>query len=386
MDTLSSIKSKDHGLDQKSPKLNYDCICIGTSIIASLESYYQARKGKSVLMVDKEHIFGGAWKSIEIDGIENIENAIHYFLPDKEGIKFMKNSLGLSIVPSAGKFRYFKIYSLGYLKLPFSSKIGRLIDKIFYSSVNKGLISKAKLFFESIISSFREEIGQSYYLSMGSSEMLEKTKSLLNGENVNIWLNSHISEINFDTENRIIYCNINEQAVTTQNLIFGHGARLPEIKSDKGNIKINEKFYPRPAYHLVLKDDKVSESLEIIMTADPLIKYVHDVTRYSSLGINKKENKKVFVFGLHDSVVNHEMLCYELFNKLKDLKVINSNAILLNSLYSETFLPTLNDNDLHKLKRTFGDMVITLRTENISKAMGRYSNRWTDELITKKKI
>ena len=337
-------------------------------------------------MVDKEDIFGGSWKSIEIDGIENIENAIHYFLPDKEGIKFMKNNLGFSVVPSEGKFRYFKIYRLGYLKFPFSSKIGRLIDKIFYSSVDKGLISKANLFFESIISLFKKDIGQSFYLSMGSSEMLEKIKILLNGENVNIWLKSHISEINFDTKNRIIYCKIGEQIVTSQKLILGHGARLPEIKSDKAFIKIDEKFHSRPAYHLVVQDDKISESLEIIMTADPLIKYVHDVTRFSSLRNNNKENKKVFVFGLHASILNHDLLCYELFNKLKDIKVINSNALLLNSLYSETYLPTLNDNDLYKLKRTFGDMVTTLRTENISKAMGYYSTRWAVELITKKKI
>ena len=34
--------------------MEYDCICIGTSMIIALEACYQAGKGHTVLMVDKD--------------------------------------------------------------------------------------------------------------------------------------------------------------------------------------------------------------------------------------------------------------------------------------------------------------------------------------------
>ena len=32
----------------------FDCLCVGTSIIASLEASYQAALGKKILMVDRD--------------------------------------------------------------------------------------------------------------------------------------------------------------------------------------------------------------------------------------------------------------------------------------------------------------------------------------------
>ena len=53
-----------------------------TGIISILEAVYQSNKGKSVLMIDKQLDLGGAWKPLSIFGFKNVENAIHYFLPD----------------------------------------------------------------------------------------------------------------------------------------------------------------------------------------------------------------------------------------------------------------------------------------------------------------
>jgi hypothetical protein len=67
-------------------------------------------------MIDNHKTFRGGWKTITIDKIEDVENAIHYFLPDDKGIMFLRKNLGLSIQPSAGKFRFFKLFNLFYFK------------------------------------------------------------------------------------------------------------------------------------------------------------------------------------------------------------------------------------------------------------------------------
>ena len=86
----------------------FDCLCIGTSLIISLEAIHQRKLGKDVLMVDSSNSFGGAWKTIEIDGIKDVENAIHYFTPNEKGISFLKRKLKWPIEKSKGKFQYFK--------------------------------------------------------------------------------------------------------------------------------------------------------------------------------------------------------------------------------------------------------------------------------------
>ena len=68
-----------------------------------------------------------------------------------------------------------------------------------------------------------------------------------------------------------------------------------------------------------------------------------------------------------------------LLNKLKDLRIISSNAQIIASQYSDIILPTLYDDDLYILKESFGDLVNILRTENFSAGVGYYAERWKSQ-------
>ena len=106
-------------------------------MIIALEACHQSRLGKTVVMVDKDETFGGAWKTISIDGIDDVENAIHYFLPDKKGIEFMRENLKILGEPSRGKYRYFRFLNLGYFKFVYGSYAGRLLYRFFILHAKK---------------------------------------------------------------------------------------------------------------------------------------------------------------------------------------------------------------------------------------------------------
>ena len=355
----------------------YDCLCIGTSMILSLEACYEASKGSSVLMVDKSDSFGGAWRTISINGIDNVENAIHYFLPDKKGIKFLKDELGFLVEPSRGKYRYFKFLNLFYLKIPYSFWIGRLASKILLLWKSTSLLNFLKNFYSTTIETYKEKGERSFYTQMGSAEMLTKVRTRLNSfHNINILFRSTITRIYFDQKQKKVFCQIGDKIVVTKLLIFGHGARLPLLESSSGNLQIIEKFHNRPAYHMVIEDKTSSNVLEVIMNSDELIKYVHNVSRFTSLCLENKNNRKVFVFALKHDIKNHKELCNKLLSKLKDIKIISKNSRVIESLYSDEILPTIYDEDLYKIKEKFGDMVTVLRTENFAKGIGYYSNKW----------
>jgi len=206
--------------------------------------------------------------------------------------------------------------------------------------------------------------------------MLSSVKDMLSEDEVQIRLDSNISELFFDLDKKTVRCQIGDRIIMAKCLILGHGARLPKIKSSNGDYEIKESFHPRPAFHLVVRDSKKADDLELVIAGDPIIKYVHNVTRFSSLKHGNLKNKKVFVFALQPNIKKDGRLTTKLFKKLKDFGVIGSRAEIVSSLYSDVILPTLGDQDLYDLKEEFGEMVNILRTENFTAGIGHYADRW----------
>ena len=90
-------------------KILYDKILIGSGIIFILEAIHLKFLGKKVLILEKKEDLGGAWKPLNLFGISNLENAIHYFLPNDEAISFIKNCLKLEVVKKKKKLFFLKI-------------------------------------------------------------------------------------------------------------------------------------------------------------------------------------------------------------------------------------------------------------------------------------
>ena len=65
-----------------------------------MEAAYQSSLGKSVLMIDNKDRIGGSWASINIFGLHEVENAIHYFLQNPVGFTFMKDVLRRNVTTS----------------------------------------------------------------------------------------------------------------------------------------------------------------------------------------------------------------------------------------------------------------------------------------------
>lgn len=353
-----------------------DCLCIGSSVLVSLEACYQSQLGKTVLMVDLGDSIGGAWKTIELAGIEDIENAIHYFLPHQKGIDYLREELNWPIEVSKGKYRYFNIFGNRYIKFSYSSMIGRFIYKAFCTERPSGLFGLLSHIINSVKLVFSELGHRSYYVSMGSAFIVKSIESLLDKHQVKVRLNTNLTNLFFDIPNKTIHCKVGDEIIIAKSLIFGHGARLPKIQSSNGDFCIKETFHYRPAFHLVVDDDKKNEVFEVILNSDPVIKYIHDISRFSTLRDNNTKGKKVFVFALQSHMKNDHRLSDMLLLKLKQLGLIRSSAKIIASSYSDVILPTLSDADLYSLKKEFGDLVNILRTENFTAGVSYYADRW----------
>ena len=74
------------------PKPGYDAIFVGTGVATLLEASYQKLLGKNVLVLEKEEKPYGAWKSLDLFGHHDVENAVHYLLPNSRLFTFCKTT------------------------------------------------------------------------------------------------------------------------------------------------------------------------------------------------------------------------------------------------------------------------------------------------------
>ena len=86
----------------------YDILFIGAGPHVILEALSQSIKGKRVLMAERTDGIGGAWRPLNLFGINNVENAIHYFLYNEAAFDFMRECLGWDITKTKNKYRQYK--------------------------------------------------------------------------------------------------------------------------------------------------------------------------------------------------------------------------------------------------------------------------------------
>ncbi|MBT7610944.1 MAG: hypothetical protein HN576_14375 [Bacteriovoracaceae bacterium] len=356
----------------------YDIVFIGTSVVCILEAVYRDFCGEKVLMVEKADKLGGAWKTLEIFGYENVENAIHYLLPDKEGFKFLTNSMNMGLEPSTGKYRLFENPILGMKKVSYDNVFSGYLGEVDKSGWK---LKTFKVLFNSISQHLKGKKGNSVYFKNGCSELLSHAKSLLSNSKIEVFYSSNVNDIFFDKGSKKVNLTINknddEKQIVSKKLCVTHGSKITELRDNRGSIKVNNKKIYRPAVHLLVEDNFKSDIFEGVFTNNKLIKYCHDITRFCT---PLKRGQKVFVFALWESVNNYEGVFNDLFNIIKSVEIVGPKSQLLDGLWWDVFLPPLFDEDLELLEKEFGEQVFTLKTENFSRAMGLYGGRWSSKI------
>ena len=78
---------------------HHNVVIVGTSPLAITEAVWQKSKGKSVLNIDDKAIAGGAWTTIQHNGIPEVEIGCHIWEVEKSATDFLKAFYDLNLVP-----------------------------------------------------------------------------------------------------------------------------------------------------------------------------------------------------------------------------------------------------------------------------------------------
>jgi len=358
----------------------YDMVFIGTSKICVLEAVYQSLSGKSVLMLDRQSGMGGAWRSLEIFGLHDVENAIHYFLPDSFAFDFMKDALTWDVIKILRKYRVFPLPVRGCWRAPYDGAFGRLVGVIKEGVLQGKAREFPVLLLRAVWDFFFKTRPVSYYVGGGAPEMLRKVESILRASDVEVRYSTSIDWIHIDCDAQTVEVSVGEKRILASTIFFTHGSRILNLTGSSGDFPIEEKLHLRLAVHMLVRDNSPSTMYECIFTADPLIKYVHDITRFSRESTELVGRKKLLVFALQKNVRESDAVCHAIFEKLKRVGMVGKDAVLEDQYWQDVYLPRLEDSDLQKLKATFGAQVEYLKTENFTKGVGYHARRWATKI------
>lgn len=188
--------------------VDFDVIVVGTSPISMIEALYRYHSGKSVLIVDDGNVCGGAWRSIDVCGVQHVDLGCHQLWSDASMAKFLEEYVGCHIV------------SLDDPHLDFNP----------YGSV------------------------YGFYLSQGCYEMVNNLVQLINETDIVMMLNHRLDSVYIDPNNPVALARIDGVQYSTSKILITPYSGI-KIENSPQYTLANQNFSKAKFYHLYLLID-----------------------------------------------------------------------------------------------------------------------------------
>lgn len=159
---------------------DYDCIVIGSSPFGILEAIFQKKSGKEVLLLEKQARLGGAWKTIDICGIQNVDLGCHQIGANPKLKAFFESFVRCRIV------------SLKTPHLPFDKDPSSL----------------------------------GWYFSGGCHELIENLKGLLQEHKILVKTEESVQKISFDRKKAIAFVETDKRTYSAHKLFVSPHIQL----------------------------------------------------------------------------------------------------------------------------------------------------------------
>jgi hypothetical protein len=210
--------------------------------------------------------------------------------------------------------------------------------------------------------------------------MMRSIESLVSGTQLELLMSTHVERLHFDRAARRVTVGAGGAEFTADSIGISHGSRLKNLSCDSGTVEVPQETHRRPQIHMLVRDSSPALIYEGIFVADPLIKYVHDVTRFTREAPEIQGKNKLLVLATQHEYVESEALYRQLLDRLKSAGIVGDDAQLEGYNWYESFLPALSTDVLGDLQRRFAPLVNILKSEDFCAAMGLYGPRWRTAL------
>jgi len=301
---------------------DFDYVFVGSSPICLIEALYRSHMGSKVLILEAEPDLGGAWKSINICGIKNVDMGCHQIGADPKLRKFLEERVGCCFVPMNNPHK----------------------QKELLRSSDHGI-----------------------YFSKGCHELVNNLEKLISKSSILLLKNHRLESVYLDFDRSIAIVKSGNKHFTTSKLVVTPSSYL-EIE--------NFPNFPKPSiskhYHLyLLIEDETPERFTYYNGFCAGMSRSINVTSFSAELRNKRQ--QLIAIQTHDqnSLNNPQFF----MDELKKQQLIASHARLILSesyIYQQAHLNQSSLQNFHPKASSFFEILGTDAIWNIA----RHVDKW----------
>jgi hypothetical protein len=317
---------------------------LGSGVISVLEAAYQSLLGKKVILVTSDGMLGGAWGPLSLpEHSITTEKGVHYIL------EYEKTALALTQI---------------------FGKTERLKNKFRINYLNEGTVT------------YVPNLKNNIYPQKGVIDLYARLKNFLEAGSSNVELVIRKIEcIKRSQEGNLVLLLKNSNSVVDEvkvdEIIFTSGLTGVSFESKGENIAIP----PHPEgkrlrSHVYFYIPKVGTRVfdQCICESSPLIKYIHDVSKYS---IGVEESMRLIVVSLVNNIRLNSLNIQELALHIENLDICSRNEIKY--LYSfEIFLAEIDKIAGNYLAAKMGRGLSYIDTEDFGKSLSDNYEKYID--------
>ncbi len=296
---------------------DFDDVIVGTSPISMFEAVYRTAIGHRVLVVEQANECGGAWKSINICGIEHVDMGCHEFGSDPRLQKFLEEYAGCAVVQNAPAAK------------------GR--------SGSNGL-----------------------YPSGGCYELTHHLELLMHKLGTILLLGSKLESVYIDTARQIAEAKVNGMKYTTQKVVVTHCSEIKFENIPGGGISSRTKY---PHIYLLISDPTPPRFTYMHLNSQGISRAMN-VTQFAGLGGTGMQLIAFQVYG--EQYLNHAEQC---LSELKRMNMIDGGAQILRKENYVFEQGSFNQGALHQIGPAAVAVFEVLNTGHVAN-IGNYAEKW----------
>ena len=266
-----------------------------------------------------------------------------------------------------------------YFNSPMLFRFDGLVSKLHSHGQKSGFLfyDFFKLFLSLI--SGQQNNHRSTYFKNGSPDLTRRVGQIVKASELNIKFNCKLLEVRKSNDGGFLLETTNGILSTTQ-IFFGHGMKAPTFHANGKKLILKPKSHYRPSIHLLIdfKGPKRWRTRdEVIFSDHKRIKYAHDITRFTTQKANYADKcLRIFVVALKAQTKYSEGIQELIYSDLKSARIIPKTANLVDSHWSDIYLPEYTTDDLQEVALFLGNGAFFLETENFTDSISKRVDIW----------
>lgn len=304
---------------------HHNVVILGTSPLAITEAVWQKSNGKTVINLDDKSVAGGAWTTIQHEGIPEVEIGCHIWEVEKGATDFLDRFFDLNLVPLEPQPRILK----KGMSIPYDWKMNLSTGKYAASKLLRFRFNEFSEGMKSPARTFTLFPRKYLYPKGGANELHTQVMRKIKSEQLSLSLNTAVQSVQLMKDEIQLHLR-NGEVMRCDELVLTSLSSIKKITFEDGSVMMPETKQIDYIHVHLLMETSIPNAFSYERWMDDL--YIHRVSDMTSQVEEELEtNEKLLCVGIHAKqyhALDHETLLNEITQRLKDRKLIEPQAVL----------------------------------------------------------